>query len=484
MAKELLKRKKLKRLKDIKKGFYSFFVCTLALLQVGCTHKQIFLEKTDPNAVTYTTQDNMAMDTIYAKEGSYFYDLYSPLSTASGVTSAVSSSRLIFYSTLESFPKIYNDGYLAVASNGVPSEAMILERYEDLGYSIGLYGGYVDQEGYLCFSIDNMVEGSNIYLALSGNVTSDYIRISQINDIDVSSDNLTAGGIITGFEYGGKYKLTYYTGTYKRTVNVYADTGIMRSYELFVTEDPILTDNTFTKWEFPSDLKSGYYYCSGIGFIAYYDSTKGSIDTAKVDMNEAYYQTEEEQFEAFSKKYTISIPEIKNNIRIEVAYELGDYTVDDIKCILSDPAGTTYDMTATEDLAYVEISQMMAGSWTVNILPKDLNIISVTPIATTPENDTVNDVEEFVFEEADSNIQFVCTYTGEGEIWGTVEQVSTKEVKELVLDASNQKLVVTYPYLAADTYKVTIYHYVDTAVEEITYQTDESTQEVDLVIIE
>lgn len=478
MAKQ---RKELKKSKTLKRLLSISLIGALSLSLMGCTKRQIFIKETDPNQVAVLTQDELVLDNIYAKQGSYFYDLYNPIATSSNQASTVSSQRLIFYPKLDSFPKMYKDDFLVVASNTEITEPITIERYEDLGYSVGLYGGYVDSDGYLCFSVrDGMVEGSNIQLALE-NVTSDYIRICQINDEDVSANNLIAGGVIKGFEYGGQYKITYYAGTYKNSVTCYADTGIMRSYEIMETKAPEETDNTYTKFELPDDLKSGYYKCGSFGVMAYYDFEKGKEDTSKVDMNEPYYESQEEQFKAFSKKYAISIPEIKNNIRIEVSYNLGNYNIDDVKCVLTDPAGTAYDMTCEEDIAYVEISEMMPGTWNVNILPKDLEVIAVTPVATTPENDTVNDIEEFTFDEADSNIQFKCTYTGEGKIWGTVTQEETGEVKELVLDENT--LSVTYPYLAAGTYKVTIYHYVDTAVEEITYGTDEDTQDVDLVII-
>ncbi len=480
MLKELKEPKELNKLKRV---INALLVCSVAIILCGCSKVQIFMEKTDPNAVTYVTQDEMTQNVLYAKDGSYFYNLYNPLTTASGEASVVSSNRLIFYPVLDSFPKIYKEGYLAVASNDVPKEPVTLERYENIGYSLGLYNGYIDEDGYICFDVDNFVQGSNIQRTL-GELPNDYIRICQINDEDVSYKNLIAGGVIGGLEYGGQYKITYYAGTYKNSVTCYADTGIMRSYEIFQTEEPEVTDNTYTKFKFPSDLKSGYYKCSSLGFIAYYDFEKGEKDTSEIDMNDAYYKTPEEQFKAFSKKYAISIPEIKQNIRIEATYELGNHNVEDVKCILSDPSGKTYDMTCDETTAYVEISEMMAGTWYVNILPKDLEVITVAPIATTPENDTINDTKEFVFDEASSNVKFVCKYTGEGEIWGTIEQESTKDVKELTVDSSNKELTVTYPYLAADTYKVTIYHYIDTAVEEITYGIDAETQEVELVIIE
>ncbi len=117
-----------------------------------------------------------------------------------------------------------------------------MKRLDNLEPCIGIVLQIAVICGYLCFTPENIIQNSSFQTAI-GEIESSTIRICAINDKEVSANDLTAGGVIKGLEYGELYKITYYAGTYKNSINCYCDIGMLRSYELFCTDVPVLTDN-------------------------------------------------------------------------------------------------------------------------------------------------------------------------------------------------------------------------------------------------
>lgn len=461
-------------------------MAVLLIFLEGCGFKgkQIFVEEGAEYELTALTDRELVNDKYYIKNGSKFYEAYKPDGTVSSTASQVDSNRLFWLDVDESLiPTYYKGELIAYPSENLSLDKISIERFSDVGYSIGLYGGTVDEEGYFCYKLkENSIGVSNAYSVLSQS-KSDQIRITTINDSPVDSNSINSSGIITGLSKNEEYTIGYYAGTYYSTATVKADEHFLQSYEIINIEKAETTKNGYLAITLPNDAKSGYYFINGYGIFKYYDYKKGEKNDDKTDMNEPYYRSSEEQLMANSQKYVVNVPTKANNISFTVLYNATAIDVESIQCILQSPSGETYTMQVKEaGTIFLQLAEAIAGRWSISISPKDIEIIDVVVDAETPNNTTVTDSYDFVITEDNTNIQFIAEYTGDGDIWGVVKNENGETVN-LELQKDN-KLSAVYRYLPAGTYTVTIYHYADTTVDNATYQTYEDNLENEIITIE
>lgn len=180
----------------------------------------------------------------------------------------------------------------------------------------------------------------------------------------------------------------------------------------------------------------------------------------------------------------LSVPVKTNNVKFNIEYSTDKYKDSEIYATLKSPDGKSYDLTPENGMMSVEIAEVIAGKWTINVTPKDLEIKTIAPEATSPSSDTVCDTYAFDIAEDMSNIQFKATYIGDGDIWGVVQNDSTGESKDLEMSKEEKELEVTYDYLGAGSYTVYIYHYADTAVEDVNYASNEENEVTNIITIE
>lgn len=129
------------------------------------------------------------------------------------------------------------------------------------------------------------------------------------------------------------------------------------------------------------------------------------------------------------------------------------------------------------------LTEAMAGRWTINIAPKDLVVTDISAKSTLNPNEAVKDIYEFAISDPDENILFYATYRGNGVIWGIIENENGEAV-DMDIDEKNKMLSYTYPYLPSGTYKMTVYHYSDVAVDKTNYEKDASRQEEEIITVE
>ena len=457
---------------------------TGSLLLTGCS-KQIFREKVDPYEKVGVEDSELVYDTYYIKEGSKFYKSYLPGGNSSSIASSVDPKKIFWvnkdYALL---PEYYKGEMLAYASNDNYMDDVVLERYKDCGYSLGFYGGTFDTDGYFCVDTENtLIAGSDAETKLSEQA-SPVIRIVSINGKKITEDMVSSAGTIKGLEKNKKYKVEFYVGTNFTSADIDADRRILQMYELYNISDATITKNGYYSISLPEDMKSGYYLVNGAGMFKYYDFERGDGDVSKAEMNDAYYDSVESQMEACSQKYMLSVPVKTNNVKFNIEYATDKYKDSEIYATLKSPDGKSYDLTPENGTMSVEIAEVIAGKWAVNVTPKDLEIKTITPEATSPSSDTVCDTYAFDITEDMSNIQFKATFIGKGDIWGIVQNDDTGESKDLVLSKTKDELNVTYDYLGAGNYTVYIYHYADTAVEDVNYGSNEENEVTNIITIE
>ncbi len=443
-----------------------------SLLLTGCGAKDVF---EDPNA-KYTLETysntNLKAEKYYVKDGSKFYMAYE----ADGSDSCLWLGR---DTTL--VPSTYKGGQLAIATKNSSLSNLSLQRYKYDGFSIGVYGATIDSEGYICLDAkNNTIKGSSAY-AVFKEAKSDEIRIEKINGTPVSESSLTEAGCLTGMEKDGVYEISFFAGSFYYTQQITADYELLEEYETVSLDDAVNSKNGYLAINFPDSLKSGYYAIDDCLF-RYYAYERGDLQDDEQNMNEANYGSGEVTKYANSQQYTLNVKTKTSDVGFYVAYESDKYADEDVRCILCAPDGTEYNMPAANGTAFVELAEVMAGRWTINVMPKALKV-DIKVENTRNQEDALCEESEYTFEEDESNIMFYASYEGDGTVWGVVTS-DTGASQTFDVDSKTKQLSTTFPYLSAGTYKVTIYHYLDTQIKEVNYQKDDENMETDVIIIE
>ena len=128
------------------------------------------------------------------------------------------------------------------------------------------------------------------------------------------------------------------------------------------------------------------------------------------------------------------------------------------------------------------MAEVMAGNWIINIKPQDVSV-EIGYESTVKDADTIPEETTFVFDSDEQEIEFYATYDGDGNIWGIVTYEDGTSTN-MDVDSKNHILSANYSYLKSGTYTVTIYHYIDTEIKTVNYQTNEDAFTDEVVIIE
>lgn len=451
----------------------------------GCEFKQMFVNPEDAYKLSELSDNELIDDSYYVKDSAAFYELYQPEGeNVSSRSNRQEDDRIFWLNKDESLiPALYQNEIIAYPSEDTTLSEINMERFKDVGWSIGLYGGYIDEDGYLCYSVkQNCIVDSEAFEVLS-DAPSDSIRIVSINDEPVSEDMLDSSGIILGLEENGTYQFNYYSGTKYGTSLITADYKFLQSYEIYSIEKAYTTKNGYLAIYMPEDAQSGYYYLNGYGVFKYYAFKKGESDIAQENMNEPYYLTESEKISAYAQQYFFNVSMKTKNVGVSVYYDMADYTEDDILVIATSPNGTDYTMTNTSNSARLMLEEAMAGRWTVSILPKDLKITDVVAESTQMEDDAQEEVSSFYVGKDKTGVVFYVEYSGKGSVWGIVEN---EQGEAVMLEEGNEDgmLVAAYSYLPKGTYTMTVYHYNDTKIVNMDYTNDSRIKTEEVLVIE
>lgn len=445
------------------------------LLLSGCREIQIFRTEEDPNKQMEVSDTQLEADTYYVKNGTKFIKTHLPQgSAAQHNNNMVDKSRIFYFldavGSEALVPQHYRGEIIAYASPEIDLSEIRLERFKDLGYSLGIYGGQLRNDGYyhLQLNQDPSLPGSSFYDLLTA-TDSDSIRIKSIDGKKITEDMLDSkSGIFTGLERGKSYLVAFFSGTYYYEEEVVADTHFLQSYEIYSygSEYMIDTTNGYRSFETPEDLKSGWYCVNGSGLFQYYDFLKGEKDISSVSMNENYYATEEEMIAACSSEYIFEVKERSKNLEIKIE-EGGDVTYKDITAYVYAPDQTRFQMEYDEEEQAIKamVAEAIPGQWRINVLPKE-TLLGNIQVNTREDIDelTLNE-NPMVIEEAQENMAVCLDYQGVGTVNGSIITPSGETYVMEVMDTFKSENAVTYtklqyvfPYMEPGTYYVRAYH--------------------------
>lgn len=454
-----------------KLGIILFSLVSVALS--GCKSVPIIQHK----AIDYVVEvsaDKMDRDTFYVKDGTKFGKVYLPNGNAPKEARMLDTSRVLYLVNDERMiPTHYYGEAVAYKSSSFEliGKGVSLERYKDMGWSIGLYGGKIQSDGYYHFDIEtNVAYDSNAYEVFSTAAVKE-IRVVSIGGKKPKELVDEASGIICGLEKDKTYTVEFYIGTYYYTYNFTADTHMFKAYEYYFFDGTNIKDTklSYMSFEMPEDLKTGYYNINGTGLYKYYSFDKGSVPET-IDYNESYYSSEEEQILQYTRQYNLNIPVETKELCLNVDYGLISDALDEgskIGGYLISPEGTIYDLDVISEnkLMTISLATAMPGDWTIGIYPRSLQINGIDTVSDIALEETVCEEEVFeIYESADYQA-FYADISGTGDVYAVIiaedgrtylfEEVEYKDA----LKKKQRYIICRFPHLTAGNYTVRIYHY-------------------------
>lgn len=475
-------------------------------LLAGCEDVQIFKKKVNPYALNPLKDTELEDDTYYVKDSTRFYAVHMPDNgNADHMIPVLDESRVMAAALDDSLiPSHYKDELIAFQSEKLELKDVTLERFKDLGYSIGCYGGTITSDGYLYFERENgLVTGSSLESAI-GETYSHDIRISTIDGKALTKEDVDVkAGAIIGLDQYQEYKVGYFVGTKYYEKIIKADTKIYEAYEMFSFGAEYLSDtpNGYMCFNTPDILKSGYYNINGCGLFKYYNFAKGAYDEATIDMNESYYLDERSKIEAYSRQYTVSVPKRVKDFKVIVKYDPEDKDNIDseyIRGIVFAPDSTKMEMDVEkdEDRITISMAEGMPGDWTVNIMPKTLNIEDVYVENDKAAEEATCEETLFTLPEGRENAEVVAEYTTTKEnvedcvVFGSIltEDGKTYEMQVTsdisIPDSPRYYIRYDAPYLAAGEYVVRIYHHPEETTIQKPLIRDKTKIETDVIEVD
>lgn len=276
----------------MKKKYYS--LCLLLILLIimsGCSKKE---EKPIYELKSYSSKE-LQNGMFYIKSGEEYYPVAEGTmlfeNRGGKIPKEVSDERMVWFSDDDCMiPTLYQEDQLVYITDSTVPGSFIWERYEDMGYTIGIRGLTQNESGRYTFikKEENIQPISESYDAFSKVNNETIINVDKLDNIIVDETNVSRGGTITGLTYGKTYSVDVYLGTNYESINISADTHAFSSYELYETAGYSLSQEGYAAIVIPEYFKSGYYYINGIGMFKYVANSR--LDGIQdIDFNEPYY---------------------------------------------------------------------------------------------------------------------------------------------------------------------------------------------------
>lgn len=462
----------------MRKGIIIGLMVSLMIGLTGCQKPQIFITD-EPDYAVEVTDKKLEQDTYYVKNGTRFARVYLPGGNVASTSGKVNPSRVMYFFGDEAkVPVHYKGELIAYASKKADLNKVILERFKDMEYSIGVYGGKLEGDGYYHVSVNKstVVPDSNAE-EVFGQTPSKEIRIVSVGGVAVEDMIDEGSGILLGMEKDQSYVIEFYSGTYFFRTSITADTHFIRSYEMFSYNDEWIEDTThgYMCFNTPDNLKSGWYLVNGQGLFQYQERERGAENEEELSMNDKYYASTEQTIAAYSKQYKAFVPAPTKDMRIQIPYgEIVDAneTGADVTGYIVAPDGTTYSMQndTQRQLLYLELAQADAGDWMVYIYPKSLMIGEIAVSSVEVQEEASCEEQTFIVEADTKNLRFyadVSIYAhvvGSADIMGVVVSPTGQTFKmsiEAVKDGKLTKHYLKYdmPYAKEGEYTIKVYHY-------------------------
>ena len=289
---------------------FSFLFSSIVIFSTGCQIRKTdslkgMYESTNSVDELYPGQyyvwhdkkkKKIEKDLKYDKEKfkSYDYDIFKPVYLdgysfdASDFSTVGEKTRIAWFdsSSDDKIPTLYKGDELIYYSPDSMPETFNIERFEDYGYSTGIFGLDTTADGKVVYRFENEEFLSSGTKASSTgscieklNSVSETAIIDTIGGKKIDSSYISDAGTLLKMKKDDSYDSVVYGGTKRYTCTLTADTRIFVSMEGFQTVDAVLLKGNVAKIKLPDYMKDGYYCINGMGIFRYVNGTSYDKNT-------------------------------------------------------------------------------------------------------------------------------------------------------------------------------------------------------------
>lgn len=268
----------------------AFFICITTMASVltltGCSKTEVLSVKKDyistlKDGVYYVRQaETNKCEPIYFGNGTF---------EEGTIKSSPENSRILWYKDdFDKIPTLYKGDSLILYTSKDFDEKITFERFEDLGYTIGICGMTELKSGRYSISTDVNKkctypggDTDEILKLTTKNVTLDTLGDKDIRSSQGNTSNtfLSRCGTLLGLKKDGIYKTTIYSGTEEHEYTFTANIKALGSMEVEESYEYIFESGRLMNITIPSDFNTGYYLVNGIGVFRYVDGTSYDDNT-------------------------------------------------------------------------------------------------------------------------------------------------------------------------------------------------------------
>lgn len=300
---------------------------SLSLL-TGCSAED---SQDNSNEATIETNINKLKNNAYhVQRDDTYYETFLSNATFSqySISKCGDSSRVAWIKESEEskIPMMYpGDKIVYRQDDGVVEGDVLIERFYDLGYTIGVCGLKPNNTGRYVFDTD--VKNLNINPASDASQLTnagDYQAvIESIGNAKLRSGNISEAGTIIGLEKDKTYSTDVYIGTILKNYKIKADVRALMSEEAYNIKDFDYMQSKIISITLPSWLNSGYYLVNGYGLFRY--SSTGKEWDENTDVNVPNVPIAQSDDQKTDTKQTLESDDIKEEkLTVE---EDGKYTI-------------------------------------------------------------------------------------------------------------------------------------------------------------
>lgn len=223
---------------------------------------------------------------------SFYNGAYGTIQTYNASNKPENKRVLWFKDNFDSIPTLYPEDTIVYKFKNVFAETFTFERFEDLGYTIGLKNISTRPSGRWYLSTEansgTTYPGGDTDVILKFGVKT--VTMESFAGYETAGLNLKSllsrAGTIKGLEKGKYYTAEFYSGTYLtydpklydpenpkpdeiRGYKFVADVRVLCSMEGFKISDYDYVDDELIEVHFPKNMKTGYYSMQGAGLFRY-----------------------------------------------------------------------------------------------------------------------------------------------------------------------------------------------------------------------
>lgn len=198
----------------------------------------------------------------------------------------VNPERIIWYSQNDEdgIPTVYAGDEIVYCCGEIMPEEFRWERFEDLGYTIGITWLTELPSGKYALDLDatdgHIYDKSDIGEAMSEYADIGEVIVDKVGGVSLTDSCVDESGTIVGLKKSASYDVEYYVGTYMKETTAAATYHAFSSMEEVYSVDYDFLQSDIATIKIPEGLKTGYYLLGGTMFFRYVDgdSYDGSTD--------------------------------------------------------------------------------------------------------------------------------------------------------------------------------------------------------------